>query len=146
MKISIGSDHGAIELRQALVDFLKKSAYTFIDHGTDSSASVDYPDFAQLVGDDIVSGRAQFGVLVCTTGVGMSIAANKIVGIRAALVHNPIDAEYARRHNNANIICFGAKHESPCQAVAYTKIFIHTSFEAGDRHSRRVDKLEPKLC
>lgn len=146
MKISIGSDHGAVELRQALAHFLKQSAFTLIDHGTHSSTSVDYPDFAQLVGSDIVAGRAQYGILICTTGVGMSIAANKIVGIRAALVHNLIDAEFARRHNNANVICFGARHETPDQAIAYTKIFIDTHFESGNRHYRRVEKLESKPC
>lgn len=140
MKISIGADHGAIHLREAIAAFLKEEGHEVIDHGTFSAESVDYPDFAALVGQDVVSAKADYGVLLCTSGIGISISANKIHGIRAALVHNEDGAEFSRRHNNANIICFGQKYQTPYLATRYLKIFLQTPFDGG-RHERRVEKI-----
>lgn len=140
MKISIGADHGAIHLRTAVATFLKEQGHEVIDHGTFSTESVDYPDFATQVGLDVVNGRADFGVLMCTSGIGISISANKINGVRAALVHNEDGAEFSRRHNNANIICFGEKYQTPYLVARYLSIFLATPFEGG-RHERRINKI-----
>ncbi len=145
MKISIGADHGGISLRSALTAALQQAGHTVIDHGTFSAESVDYPDFSSLVGSDVVEQRAERGILICKTGIGMSIAANKIAGIRAALVHFEDEASLCRRHNNANVIVFGAGHTVPEQAVRFAQIFLAAEFEGG-RHQRRVDKLESPHC
>jgi ribose 5-phosphate isomerase B len=145
MKISIGADHGGVSLRSALATALQQEGHTVIDHGTFSSESVDYPDFSSQVGADIIEQRAERGILICKTGIGMSIAANKISGVRAALVHFEDEASLCRQHNNANVIVFGSAHTSPEQAVQLTKIFLATEFEGG-RHQRRVDKMESPHC
>lgn len=138
--LSIGADHGGYLLREALIQDL--ADYTFIDRGTHSPSSVDYPDYAQRVAQDILSQKASFGVLICTSGIGISIAANKIQGVRAALVYNEDGAYFARLHNDANIICFGQKYITPYLAIQFLKIFVSTSFEGG-RHVKRLAKLEP---
>jgi ribose 5-phosphate isomerase B len=149
MKISIGFDHGALPLREALIQHLESKGHSLLDHGTDSDRSVDYPDFAKLVTQDITSGESELGVLCCTTGIGMSMAANKVKGIRAALVHHEDEASLTRRHNNANVICFGALHTTPEEAVKLVDVFIENEFEGG-RHERRVDKFSdwenPSCC
>ena len=114
-----------------------------IDRGTDTPASCDYPDYAQAVGADVTSGKAKYGILICTTGIGISIAANKITGIRAALVQSVDAAELSRKHNNANILCFGAKYVDLPLAIACSEAFLRSEFEGG-RHVVRVDKIEPK--
>ncbi len=141
MKISVGADHGAVDLRARVVAFLGASGHEVVDHGTDSSESVDYPDFASKVGHDVAAGICDFGILMCTNGVGMSIAANKIAGVRAALIHSEDDAFYARSHNNANVICMGQRHHTPYDAERYLAVFLGTGFEGG-RHARRVGKFE----
>lgn len=139
--LSIGSDHGGFELRKALIQCLEKDPnLKIIDQGTHSTDSVDYPDYAFAVSQDVVSGKADYGVLMCTTGIGISIAANKINGIRAAVVHNFDGAEFSRRHNNANIICFGGKYDTVYMAEKMVKLFINSTFD-GDRHKRRIDKI-----
>lgn len=145
MKISIGADHGGVELREALSKALKEKGHEVIDHGAFSLESVDYPDFASLVGEDVTSGRAERGILVCKTGIGMSIAANKVAGIRAALVHFADEAALCRQHNNANVIVFGSVYTLPEDAVTLAEIFLSTEFEGG-RHQRRLDKLENSHC
>lgn len=145
MKISLGSDHAGFRLRTALITFLQTQGHELIDRGPADEASVDYPDFAQAVATDISSGAARFGVLVCSSGIGISIAANKVPGIRAALCSNEDAAEFSRRHNDANIICFGQKYTTPEMAAKYLAIFLQTEFEGG-RHSRRVSKLEHPAC
>lgn len=140
MNISIGFDHGALSLRQALIQHLESQGHSLIDHGTDTDSSVDYPDFARPVTADVVSGGADIGVLCCTTGIGMSIAANKVKGIRAALVHHEDEAALTRQHNNANVICFGALHTTADEAIKLVDVFIGAEFEGG-RHGRRVDKF-----
>lgn len=141
MKVSIGFDHGAVSLRQALLQHLENNGHQVIDHGTDSPASVDYPDYAIPVCEDVREGRAEFGILCCTTGIGMSMAANKQPGIRAANVKFEDEAALTRRHNNANVLCMGALHTTSYEAVRLTETFISSNFEGG-RHARRVSKFE----
>ena len=138
-KISIGCEHGAVALKTTLLEILG-GKYEISDDGTFGSESVDYPDFAEKVCSDVLSGKADFGVLLCTTGIGMSIAANKIAGIRAALCHNADCAKFSRLHNNANVICMGAKYVPPALAAEMVCIFAETPFEGG-RHERRVCKF-----
>ncbi len=142
LTLSFGSDHGGFALRRELMAALKAKGYIILDRGTDSSASCDYPDYAQAVAADVKSGRARFGILVCTTGIGISIAANKVEGIRAALVNNVDAAELSRRHNDANVLCFGAKYVDGALALACTEAFLKAEFEGG-RHLNRVAKIEP---
>lgn len=141
MTLSFGSDHGGLALRRGLVEGLKSQGFVILDRGTETTASCDYPDYAQAVAADVVAGRARFGFLVCTTGIGVSIAANKVRGIRAALVQDPDAAGQSRRHNDANILCLGAKYVGIPVALACAEAFLTAEFEAG-RHARRVDKLE----
>ena len=141
MKISIGADHGGFDLREALIAALQIE-HTLIDRGAVIRDSADdYPDFAKKVGADLTDGQADFGILICTTGIGMTISANKIKGVRAALVHFEGDSKIARRHNNANVLVLGSLHETPETAVAHAKDFISTDFEGG-RHARRLKKIE----
>ena len=138
-KISIGCDHGATTLKDALVKSLGND-FEITDEGTFGTESVDYPDFAKKVCDSVKDGKADFGILLCTTGIGMSIAANKVRGIRAALCHNEDCAKFSRLHNNANVICMGAKYVPAELAEKMVKIFAETEFEGG-RHQRRVGKF-----
>jgi len=140
MKISIGSDHGGVDLKDAVAQGLRVAGHDVLDRGTHSHDSVDYPDFAIAVSKDVVSGTVERGVVICTTGIGVSIAANKVHGIRAAVCHNEDAAEFCRRHNNANVICFGQKYDTPYMALKMAGIFLATAFEGG-RHERRVDKI-----
>lgn len=140
MKISIGSDHAGYDLRMDLLDHLRAQGHAVLDRGAPSKDSVDYPDFAEAVARDVVEGRAERGVLICATGIGISIAANKIRGIRAALVHNEDAARLCRLHNNANIICFGQRHTTSVEGRIYCDLFLGQDFEGG-RHARRVDKI-----
>jgi len=145
MKISIGSDHGGVDLKAAIVLSLQEDGHDLIDRGAFSHESVDYPDFASAVARDVVSGEAERGVLICTTGIGISISANKVRGARAAVCHNEDAAEFSRRHNNANIICFGQKYDTPYMAAKMCRIFFQTDWEGegagGERHARRVEKM-----
>ncbi len=139
-KLSIGSDHGGFELKQDLIDALKKEGYEVLDKGCFDKSSVDYPDFAKAVCDDVNSKQVDFGVLICTSGIGMSIAANKMKGIRAALTLSLDAGKFSRLHNNANVCCLGAKYLDKATALEIVKIFSSTEFEGG-RHCRRVDKF-----
>lgn len=145
MKISIGSDHAGLELKNTLAEYLRSRGIEVVDQGPYTKDSVDYPDFAHAVAGDVASGRSDFGVLVCWTGVGISIAANKVPGIRAANCYNAEMAALCRQHNNANIICFGQKFIAPDDAKAWLDIFLKTDFEGG-RHARRVGKIEEVFC
>jgi len=141
MKVSIGFDHGALSLREALIEHLESNGHAVIDHGTDSPASVDYPDYVVPVCTDIREGRADVGILCCTTGIGMCMAANKQTGVRAALVKFEDEAALTRQHNNANVLCMGALHTTPYEAVRLTRVFMDSKFEGG-RHARRVSKFD----
>ena len=141
MIISLGADHGGFELKNRLSEFLRSEGHEVIDNGTNSPDSVDYPDFAKPVAHDILEKHADFGVLVCGSGIGISIAANRYRGIRAALVTSADYARLSRQHNNANIIAFGGRFTSFDDAKEWLKIFLSTDFEGG-RHERRVSKLD----
>ena len=140
MKISIGADHAAFELKAALIEVLNAAGHEVIDHGTHTLDSVDYPDFAKPVCEDVEAGRADRGVLLCYTGNGMAITANKFPGIRAALVNYEEDARLARGHNDANVLVLSALHASAKYAQILLEQFLATEFEGG-RHARRVGKM-----
>lgn len=140
MKIAIGSDHAGFELKQALVAKLAAHGHEVADFGTSSAASTDYPDYAALVGQAVSAGEAERGILVCSTGVGMSIAANKIPGVRAALAVSADEVALTRGHNNANVLTIGARYMDVNAASELIDVFLTTEFEGG-RHARRVSKI-----
>ena len=142
--VAIGADHGGYELKQVLKQYLEERGVSVADFGTDSTESTDYPDYARAVAQSVASRKSEFGVLVCTTGVGMSIAANKVPGARAALVGDQETATLARRHNNANVLCLAGKTTAPENARKIVDAFLHTPFEGG-RHERRVNKMEMRI-
>ena len=141
MRIAIGSDHAGYELKEQLKQYLLDSNYEVIDVGCNSLDSVDYPAFGFKVGEAVVNNEATYGVVVCGSGIGISIAANKVKGIRCANVFVDDHARLARLHNNANVIAFGARFLSFEQASNMLKIFLETEFE-GNRHIKRVDLLD----
>ncbi len=140
MKIALGADHAGFELKEKIKEHLVSRGIQVQDEGTNSGESVDYPDFARLVGTDVVEKRAELGILVCGTGIGMSMAANKVAGIRAANVSTEFEAEMAREHNDANVLTLGARVLDAPAAVKIIDKWLHTTF-AGGRHQRRVDKI-----
>ena len=139
--VAIGADHGGFELKQALKAHLEGQGWMVVDYGTMSKDSADYPDFAHLVGFAVADNKNEFGILCCTSGVGMSITANKIPGVRAALVFDAEMAGMARQHNDANVLCIGAKHHDADTAKKMVDAFLAAKFEGG-RHERRVNKME----
>lgn len=140
MKISIGADHAGFALKEKLRQILQAKGHEVVDHGTTDTASTDYPDYAFAVADDVRLQKAAYGVLVCSTGVGMSIAANKVPGIRAALVQDADAAALTRHHNNANVLALGAKYITEEKASELVEIFLNTPFDGG-RHERRLQKI-----
>lgn len=140
MKVSIGCDHGGFLLKEHLKRYLLKTGREVIDQGCYEKSRVDYPDHAVKVAKDVKSGEAQYGILVCTTGIGMSITANKFKGIRAALVTNGEAAVLTREHNDSNIICLGEKFTSFDDGEKFVESFLSTSFTEG-RHTERVRKI-----
>jgi ribose 5-phosphate isomerase B len=141
MKIAIGADHAGFTLKQHIGEALREAGHQVIDVGTNSTESVDYPDYAAAVAEDVAGGQADRGILVCATGVGMSIAANKIPGVRAALAWNPEEVQLTRQHNDANVIALGARFTDAVTATRLTRIFLETPFEGGGRHERRIGKI-----
>jgi RpiB/LacA/LacB family sugar-phosphate isomerase len=139
--IALGADHAGFELKEALKQQLQKRGTAVVDFGTTSTESTDYPDFARAVAEAVAAKRAEFGILVCGTGIGMSIAANKVPGVRAALVADVETAALARQHNDANVLCLAAKSLSPGNAKQILETFLSAQFQGG-RHQRRVGKLE----
>lgn len=140
MKLAIGCDHGGYELKENLIARFSKEGHEFVDFGTYSSESVDYPDFAFAVGEYVAAGNCDLGILVCSTGIGISIAANKVDGIRAAHCTDTYSAKMSRRHNNANILALGAKITGEAIAEEIVEVFLAEFFESG-RHQRRVEKI-----
>jgi ribose 5-phosphate isomerase B len=138
--IALGCDHGGFELMQLVKSFFDSKGIEYFDCGTFSKESCDYPDFAGLVCNAVVSGNCDRGILICGTGIGMSIAANKHVGIRAGLCHSIFTGEMCRAHNDANVLCLGARVLEPELALKIVEVFLDTEFEGG-RHSGRVGKL-----
>lgn len=142
--IALGADHGGTGLKDQLAAALRAAGHPVTDFGSHGDASVDYPDFAHPVCAAVEGGQARFGVLVCGSGIGMSIAANRHAGIRAAVLHDVTEARLTRAHNNANIACFGARLVGPDRALDALRAFLGTEYEGG-RHQRRLDKLSPKV-
>ncbi|MCR5292017.1 MAG: ribose 5-phosphate isomerase B [Eubacterium sp.] len=138
MKISIGSDHGGYELKLEIIEHLKERGIEVSDAGCDSPASCDYPVYAKKVAAAIQNKEADLGILICGTGIGMSMAANKEDGIRAALCHDVFSAEATRSHNNANILCMGARVIGPGLALMIVDTFVDTPFSNDERHIRRL--------
>ena len=140
MKIAIGCDHGGLEHKNAIKEHLMTRGFDVKDFGIYEQISVDYPDIAVKVCDSIINGECERGILVCGTGIGMSIAANKVKGIRAAACSEHFSAKYTRLHNNSNVICLGGRVIGVGTAIELADLFVDTEFE-GDRHQRRVDKI-----
>ena len=140
MRVSIGSDHAGFEQKQALVDYLVGKGYDVIDRGPDNDDRVDYPDYAAPVAHDVADGTAERGVLVCGTGIGMAVAADKVSGVRASSITSPAFAELFRQHNNGNVVCLSGRFVDLEVNKQIVKTFLTTEFEGG-RHERRVEKI-----
>lgn len=138
--IAIASDHGGYGLKEHIKAYLAAKGITCEDFGTDSAESCDYPVFGAAAARAVAEGRCERGIVICTTGIGISIAANKVNGVRCALCAEPLSAEMARRHNDANMLAMGAGLVGPNLATRIVEVFLNTPFEGG-RHQRRVDKL-----
>jgi len=141
MQIAIGSDHRGYQVKSKIIELLKRLEHTVLDVGTDDNASVDYPDIAADVARRVSSGEADRGILICGSGLGMCIAANKVPGIRAAPCHDDLTAEMSRRHNNLNVLCLSADMLGEKLIDRMVEIWLTTEFEGG-RHARRVEKIE----
>ncbi|RPI81093.1 MAG: ribose 5-phosphate isomerase B [Chloroflexi bacterium] len=139
-RVAIGSDHIGYVLKEEIISFLQETGIEYIDVGASSSERTDYPLYAKLVANLINSGQAELGILICGTGVGMSISANKIPGIRAVVCSEAYSAEFARRHNNANVLCFGSRVVAGGLARTLIKAFLSAAYEGG-RHACRVDMI-----
>lgn len=142
-QVVLASDHAGVEMKADLVDYLREQGRHVADLGPTEIRSVDYPDFAELVGRAVGKGEAPYGILICGSGIGMSIAANKVAGVRAAMVSEPISAGLSRQHNDANVLCLGARLIGRDMARACVDAFLSTDFEPGDdgRHQRRVGRI-----
>ena len=140
MKIALAADHAGYALKEKIKRLLSAGDIQVDDHGTHSGEAVDYPDFARVASEQVARHQADFGILVCGTGIGMSISANKVPGIRAAKVNTEGEAEMARAHNDANVLCLGARVTDAANAEKLVRKFLETRFEGG-RHQRRVDKI-----
>lgn len=140
--IAIGCDHAGYELKLMLKDRLIKQGYEVCDVGTDSTQSCDYPQFARAVSELVAEGKARYGILICGTGIGMSIVANKVKGIRAAVVGDEFSAKATREHNDANVLCLGARVTAPEKALNLMDIFLDTPFSEGENHIRRISQIE----
>lgn len=139
--VALASDHAGYDLKTQIAASLTGAGYTVLDFGTNGPESVDYPDFAAAVAAAVTDGRAERGVLVCGSGIGISIAANRHPGVRAALVHDVTTARLSRQHNDANVIALGARIVGPEIAKDCVDTFLNTAFEGGERHSRRIAKM-----
>lgn len=141
MKIALGCDHGGYELKEFVKTVLERLGHTYEDFGCYSKESCDYPDFGEAAARAVAEGKCDRGIVVCTTGIGISIAANKVKGVRCALCSDSLSAEMTRRHNDANVIAMGAGIVGPKLAERMVEVFLNTEFEGG-RHARRVGQLD----
>lgn len=141
-KIGIASDHAGKELKQLVADFVRLKNFEVIDYGVsmESDKSVDYPDYAAILATDISTGKIEQGILICGTGIGMSITANKFPGVRAAIVTDEFTARMCKAHNDANVVCLGSRVLNPHRATEFVNIWLDTKFE-GNRHKTRLDKI-----
>jgi ribose 5-phosphate isomerase B len=140
MRIALGCDHRGLKLKQVIIGLLTELEHDYQDFGCYSSDPVDYPDIAKQVAEAVISRKFDHGILICSSGIGMSIAANKVKGIRAALCCDVFGAERARRHNDANILCLGEDTVEPGAALDIVKVYLSSTFEGG-RHLRRLEKI-----
>lgn len=140
MKIAIACDHGALNLKAAVIGYLKNNGYEYVDFGTHTADSCDYPDYALPAAEAVARGECDRGIVVCSTGIGVSIVANKVRGVRCAHCHDTYCAEYTRRHNDANMLAMGEKVVGVGYALEIVEKFLTTEFEGG-RHERRVGKI-----
>ena len=141
MKISIGCDHGALELKNVLVDYLTKKGHEIKDFGTYTAASCDYPEFAEAAAKAVANGECDKGIVLCTTGIGVSIVANKVKGIRCALLSDVVSARLTREHNDTNVMALGAGIVGQMLALQIVDTWLGTDFSGDERHQRRIDKL-----
>lgn len=141
MRIAVGADHGGFILKEKLRARLATLDHDVADFGTTSTESCDYPEFAHAVGEAVAENRADRGLLICTTGIGMAMAANKIAGVRAAPAQSEDEVRLTREHNDANVLTLGAKYVDERRALALIRIFLETPFSGGERHVRRVAKI-----
>ena len=141
MKIAIACDHGALDMKNMLVSYLQGQGHTVTDFGTHTNASCDYPEFAAAAAQAVASGECQRGIVLCTTGIGMSIAANKVKGIRCALLSDVVSARLTREHNDTNMMAMGAGIVGSILAQQIVDTWLDTDFSGGQRHQRRIDKM-----
>ncbi|HKM03277.1 MAG TPA: ribose 5-phosphate isomerase B [Lachnospiraceae bacterium] len=140
--IGIGSDHGGFELKEVLIEYLIEHNKAYKDFGCYEKSSCDYPVFGKIVAEAVAKGECDKGIIICTTGIGISMAANKVKGIRAALCSDTLSAKMTRLHNNANVLALGAGIIGPDLAVSIVEAFLETDFSSEERHQRRVDLIE----
>ena len=140
MKIAIGNDHTALDMKRHIVEYLNNKGYELVNFGTDSEERVDYPVYGLKVAEAVAGGACDLGILICGTGIGISLAANKVKGIRAEVCSEPYSAAMTRKHNDANIIAFGARVVGPATAEMIVDAFLEAEYEGG-RHQRRVDMI-----
>ena len=141
MKIAIGADHAGYRLKGDIIAVIQELGFEAVDFGCDGPDSVDYPDFAEKVCEQVVSGEAEKGILICGTGIGMSIAANKVPGIRCALVHDVFSAKATREHNDTNVLAMGERVIGPGLAQEIAEVWLSTDFSQGERHKNRINKV-----
>lgn len=140
--IALGSDHGGFALKAKIIEHLKEEGYSVKDMGTYSEESCDYPEYGKAVGNAVVNGEADFGIVICSTGIGISITANRIKGVRAALCTNSYMAKMTRLHNDANVLAMGANVIGESLAIDITDTFLNTDFSNEERHKRRIGKID----
>lgn len=140
--IGLGCDHGGLELKKTVIEYLEKNGYEYKDYGTYTSDSCDYPIYGRAVANAVVNGECDRGIIICGTGIGISIAANKIKGVRAALCGDVFSAKATREHNDANILAMGARVTGPGLALEIVKAFLETEFSNDERHIRRISMIE----
>lgn len=145
MKVFVGADHAGFRLKEELKRVIASKGFEVVDEGCVSEESVDYPDYAEKVSRAVAADKAAKGFLVCGTGIGMCIAANKIPGVRAALIYSDEVARLAREHNDANVACFGGRQMRASEVIRWALIFLNSSFTGEERHAKRIAKIE-KLC
>lgn len=145
LTLHIGSDHRGFNLKAAIINWAHQNGYNCIDHGTESADSCDYPDYALAVANAVAQDPTRLGIVICSNGIGVSIAANKVTGIRAALVYSQTVASQCKRHNNANVIALGADEFDASTNLGFVQTYLQAKFE-GDRHQRRIDKIARYEC
>ncbi len=141
MRIGIGNDHSALELKAEIIEFLKEMGHEVVDYGTNSSESCDYPVYGEIVANAVAGGEVDRGILICGTGLGISLAANKVKGIRAAVCSEPFTAKMSREHNDCNILAFGARVVGAELAKMIVDVWVNTEFSGAERHQKRVSMI-----